>query len=87
MDFIPTPAQIAREEAEVPAMITAAMTVDAFQVLLYEGRPFEEDTDAYRRQRAVDYFRAEVTLRRLIEKTPVAPQSTISCAYPTLPPP
>ena len=63
-DDEPTDAEVAAEEARHPKMMTAAGGWDAFLALDYEMRPFSDDSDAYRESRAVDYFNAEVRVKR-----------------------
>ena len=78
LDFIPTEEEVAQEEAEEPAMMLAAKTIDAFMDVMYEQRPFERDDLEYRKARTVPYFKAQVELKRLLNKTDVAAKSTIS---------
>ena len=78
LDFVPSREEIEREEEEEPKLMLAARTIDAFLQVMHEQRPFEQDSDDYRKRRAVAAFKAEVELKRLLNQTDVAPRSTIS---------
>ena len=78
LDFVPSREEIEREEEEEPKLMLAARTIDAFLQVMHEQRLFEQDSDDYRKRRAVAAFKAEVELKRLLNQTDVAPRSTIS---------
>jgi hypothetical protein len=42
LEFIPSAAEIAREEKELPLMMLGAKIIDLFKLHLHECRPFEQ---------------------------------------------
>ena len=64
-DYIPTPAEVQAEKDATPMLIVCAKAWDRyFELVDYESRVFEEDSDKYREQRMVSYFNAEVATKR-----------------------
>ena len=62
----PSPGEVAAAQKDEPKLMQAAEAWDHFDALMYAGRPWDEDdTDAYRKTRAVEYFNAGCHIRKV----------------------